>query len=133
MRKVAEKSLYGEYNTQQLDINLDPLNETYLVRITDETGKVVYEKSINAGNIVGLNIDISAFTEGCYTVSVENDQESFTGEFNSNTTGIEEIRSKNSEVSGHYIYDLQGRKIANGQWPTAKGLYIVNGKKVAVK
>ena len=31
------------------------------------------------------------------------------------------------------IYDLQGRKIANGQRPTAKGLYIVNGKKVTVK
>ena len=31
------------------------------------------------------------------------------------------------------IYDLSGRKIANGQEPRAKGLYIVNGKKVAVK
>jgi hypothetical protein len=30
-------------------------------------------------------------------------------------------------------YDLQGRKIANSQQPTAKGLYIVNGKTVAVK
>jgi hypothetical protein len=136
-KKVAEKSLYGEYNTQQLDINLNPLNETYQVRITDETGKVVYEKSINAGNIVGLNIDISAFTEGCYTVSVENSHESFTGEFNSNTTGIEEIRSRNSELSGHYIYDLQGRKInaqssiLNAQLP--KGIYIQNGKKVVVR
>jgi hypothetical protein len=30
-------------------------------------------------------------------------------------------------------YDLSGRKVANGQWPTAKGIYIVNGKKVAIK
>ena len=28
------------------------------------------------------------------------------------------------------VYDLSGRKIANGQRPTAKGLYIVNGKKI---
>lgn len=31
------------------------------------------------------------------------------------------------------IYDLSGRKIANGQWPTAKGLYIVNGKKILIR
>ena len=31
------------------------------------------------------------------------------------------------------IYDLQGRRVANGQKPTAKGLYIVNGKKVVIK
>ena len=31
------------------------------------------------------------------------------------------------------IYDLQGRKIANGQKPTAKGLYIVNGRKYIIK
>ena len=31
------------------------------------------------------------------------------------------------------VYDLQGRKIANGQKPTAKGLYIQNGKKVVNK
>ena len=30
------------------------------------------------------------------------------------------------------IYDLSGRKIANSQRPTAKGLYIMNGKKVAI-
>ena len=28
------------------------------------------------------------------------------------------------------IYDLSGRRIANGQRPMAKGIYIVNGKKV---
>ena len=28
------------------------------------------------------------------------------------------------------VYDLQGRKIANGQMPKAKGLYINNGRKV---
>ena len=60
----AEPSLYGEYNDQQLGINLNPLYDAYLVSITDETGKTVYEKNINAGAIVGLNIDISAYPEG---------------------------------------------------------------------
>lgn len=128
-RKVAEKSLYGEYNAQQLDINLSSLEDEYMVHITDASGKVVYEKTINAGNIVGLNIDISTFAEGSYTVSVENSRESFVGEFNSDTTGIEEVRSKRSEVSGHYIYNLQGQRISS----LRKGLNIVNGQKVYVK
>lgn len=44
----------------------------------------------------------------------------------SDATSISEM--KTSKVNGD-IYDLQGRKVAN---PT-KGLYIVNGKKVAIK
>ena len=129
-KRGVEHSLYGEYNAQQLDINLDPLDDAYQVRITDASGKAVYEKSINAGNIVGLNIDISSYTKGLYTVSVENSRESFVGEFNSNTTGIEEVRSKRLEPSGHYIYNLQGQRLSD---KPAKGLYIQNGKKVAVK
>ena len=128
-KRGAEHSLYGEYNAQQLDINLDPLDDAYQVRITDASGKAVYEKSINAGNIVGLNIDISSYTKGLYTVTVENSQESFTGEFNANTTGIEEVGCKRSEVSGHYIYNLQGQRISS----LRKGLNIVNGQKVYVK
>ena len=34
------------------------------------------------------------------------------------------------------FYDLQGRKIKKGKWPTdhlPKGLYIVNGRKVAIR
>ena len=30
-------------------------------------------------------------------------------------------------------YSLDGRRIANGQKPTAKGIYIYKGKKVVVK
>lgn len=50
--------------------------------------------------------------------------------FDENTTAINEHESHEShELSGEW-YDLQGRRIANGQKLTAKGLYIVNGKKV---
>ena len=120
--------LHGEYNEQQLGINLDPLNDAYLVRITDEVGKVVYEKAINAGSIVALNIDISAYAEGRYTVTVENSQEIFTGEFEAQATGIVEVRSERSEVVDG-IYNLQGQRISSLQ----KGLNIVNGQKVYVK
>ena len=127
-RSEDAQSLYGEYNNLQLGINLNPLDDTYQVSITNESGKVVYEKAINAGNIVGLNIDISAYAKGRYTVTVENSQESFTGEFETQTTGIEEnvIIRKLKNVS---IYNLQGQRINYLQ----KGLNIVNGRKVYVK
>ena len=127
-RSEANQSLYGEYNDQQLGINLDPLDDAYLVRITDESDKVVYEKTINAGNIVGLNIDISAYAKGRYTVTVENSDETYTGEFAAQTTGIRDVRWKKEEV-GTIIYNLQGQRLSTLQ----KGLNIVNGQKVFVK
>ena len=123
----AEASLYGEYNEQQLGINLDPLDETYLVRITDEAGKAVYEKTVNAGNIVGLNINISDYAEGRYTVTVENSNESFTAQFDTQRTSIS-LTPALSHREGA-IYNLQGQRLSSLQ----KGLNIVDGRKVFVK
>ena len=129
MRGEAEasetKSLYGEYNELQLGINLEPLDETYQVRITNETGNTVYEKAINAVNIVGLNIDISSYEEGHYTVTVDNSRETFTGQFEIHSTSIKEVRNNTSEPTNR-IYNLQGQRISSLQ----KGLNIVNGQKV---
>ena len=127
-----EQSLYGEYNDQQLDINLDPLDEAYHVSITNESGQAIYEKNINAGNIVGLNIDISAYAKGRYTVTIENSSESFTGEFEAQTTGISDavrLNDKEEMINDKHIYNLQGQRISTLQ----KGLNIVNGQKIFVK
>ena len=48
------------------------------------------------------------------------------------TTGIQELKNGKIEELKSF-FDLSGRRIANGQKPTAKGVYIVNGKKVIVK
>lgn len=55
--------------------------------------------------------------------------------FDENTTGVGSVHNSQFIVHSEAgaIYDLQGRKIANGQKPKAKGLYIVNGKKVVMK
>jgi hypothetical protein len=127
-KSEEQQSLYGEYNKQQLSINLDHVDDAYMVSITDESGHAVYEKTINASNIVGLNIDISAYSDGRYTVTVDNSNESFTGEFNVLTTGIEEVKSQKSEVRS-YIYNLQGQRLSSLQ----KGLNIMNGRKVLVR
>ena len=129
-RRGEEQSLYGEYNALQLGINLEPIADAYMVRITDETGKVVYEKAINAGSIVGLNIDISNYPKGRYTVTVENSQEVFTGEFEAQATGIEEVNLTPVLSKGEgTIFNLQGQRISSLQ----KGLNIVNRQKVFVK
>ena len=127
-RNEEDLSLYGEYNERQLSIDLNPISDAYQVRITNESGKAVYEKIINAGSIVALNIDIATYPKGHYTVTVENRNESFTGEFNAQKTGIQEVRMK-KEDSKSYIYNLQGQRISSLQ----KGLNIVNGRKVFVK
>lgn len=44
-------------------------------------------------------------------------------------TGIQTISDVRGQMSEGW-YTLDGRRIANGQQPTAKGLYIVNGKKI---
>ena len=126
-RSGEEQTVYGEYNALQLGIHLDPLDDAYQVSITNESGKVVYEKTINAGTIVGLSIDISAYAKGRYTVTVENSNELFTGEFETETTGIEVIYNKVETKTD--IYNLQGQRLSSLQ----KGLNIVNGKKVYVK
>jgi hypothetical protein len=56
---------------------------------------------------------------------VENSYESFTGEFDTQTAGIEAIRN-NKEVISTEIYNLHGQRLRSLQ----KGLNIVNGKKV---
>ena len=127
-RRGEETALYGEYNDQSLDIRLDSLDEAYLVRITDKSGKAVYEKTINASSIVGLNIDISSYPEGQYTITIENSKETFTGEFDTNATAIAEIVNGKSS-NGKTIFNFQGQRIKTLQ----KGLNIVGGKKIFVK
>ena len=126
------QSLYGEYNERQLGINLNPLDEAYIVRIANESGNVVYEKAIIAGSIVALSIDISAYAKGRYTVTVENSSESFSGEFDTQTTGIKEVNSNVTRTVQYYSID--GKRIATPQ----RGLNIIRTsdgkmKKVVVK
>jgi len=47
----------------------------------------------------------------------------------SETTGVNEVIGKMSEVTDGAIYDLQGRKVAN----PSRGMYIINGRVVVVK
>ncbi|MBR5393995.1 MAG: hypothetical protein IK144_02800, partial [Bacteroidaceae bacterium] len=43
------------------------------------------------------------------------------------------LNDKGQMINDNAWYDLSGRRVANGQQPTAKGLYIHNGRKEVVK
>ena len=47
-------------------------------------------------------------------------------------TSIADVRNSMSAQRNEY-YDLMGRRIANGQKPAAKGVYILNGKMIVIK
>jgi uncharacterized repeat protein (TIGR02543 family) len=82
--------------------------------------------------------DGTAFTSGAHKawlVLPNTNAREFFGLPEDETTGVVPIDHSPLTIdhSAGTIYDLQGRKIANGQKPKAKGLYIVNGHKVIVK
>ncbi len=128
-RRGEEVALYGEYNDRVLDVKLDRLNELYEVQITNnKTSEVTYSKTINAKNIVALNIDISKYTEGQYEITIDNSNETFSGMIDTTATGIAEIVNGKSSNSKS-IYNLQGQRINNLQ----RGFNIIEGKKIFVK
>ena len=45
-------------------------------------------------------------------------------------TGIEQLRSNDGSETSKAVYDLQGRKVADGNAPLKKGIYIRGGKKM---
>ena len=48
-------------------------------------------------------------------------------------TGVEPVlRLVDADGTSQY-YDLQGRRISDGQRPSAKGIYIPNGRQVVIK
>ena len=128
-RRGEEAALYGEYNAKSLDIRLDPLDDAYVVRITNQkTGETLYEKAINAGSIVALDIDISEYPKGQYAITIENSYEVFNGLIDTTATGIEDLTPTLSKGEGA-IYNLQGLRMKQMQ----KGLNIVDGKKIFIK
>ena len=141
---AGESTLYG------------PVNGT--IEKTAEAKSAKYEGAQFAGTFEGLRAEIAsqvyvvgavgkigrttkALKPGrCYFTREDPDNfaRSFDGttiEFidEDGTTTINEHELNESHELSGAVYDLQGRRVANGQKPTAKGLYIVNGKKVVIK
>ena len=79
------------------------------------------EHTITATGMFAVGVDDAGVTS--YTVA----EQSLTIEIESNTTAIEDMKEQRAESKD--IYDLGGRSVKE---ITAKGIYIVNGKKIKI-
>lgn len=108
--------------------------------ITDNDAYYFYGLSLNASSdpaSVGfywMNATGAAFTNGAHKAYLKLAKSVFAGSqavngfpFNGSTTGIEQIEA--GADAKNVIYDLSGRRVNKA----AKGIYILNGKKVLVK
>lgn len=108
--------------------------------ITDDDAYYFYGLSLNASSdpaSVGfywMNATGTAFTNGAHKAYLKLAKSTLVGSqavngfpFNGTTTGIEQIEA--GADAKNAIYDLSGRRVNKA----AKGIYILNGKKVLVK
>ena len=118
--------LSGAYTMRLLDLGLGTLSDTYHVTITDDTGETVYDKTVRTADVLALNIDISEWTAPSYTITVENDDESYVGTFSPTPTNIQPLPTPSQEREDAVVYDLQGRRLDH---EPVHGLYIKAGRK----
>ncbi len=127
-RRVQENedvAVSGEYTQTALTIDLATLQDTYAVTITDPSGQSVYAKDVKTNRVLALDIDISTYTEDAYTITLENEDEIFEGNFRlSDLTSIHEVTTP--RTPSDVYHDLMGRRVTT----PSEGIYIRNGKKV---
>lgn len=108
--------------------------------LTDDENYYFYGLSLNKSSEAGsvgfywMNPTGAAFTNGAHKAYLKLDKSTPAGSqavngfpFNGTTTGIEQIEA--GADAKNAIYDLSGRRVNKA----AKGIYILNGKKVLVK
>lgn len=108
--------------------------------LTDDANYYFYGLSLNKSSEAGsvgfywMNATGAAFTNGAHKAYLKLDKNTPAGSqavngfpFNGTTTGIEQIEA--GADAKNAIYDLSGRRVNKA----AKGIYILNGKKVLVK
>lgn len=90
----------------------------------EKVERIVSEIRLDGNNAVLLFTDGTTMTADMRLVTITMSY--------SQATGVSSLHltDKDGNVS---IYDLQGRKVANGQQPKANSIYIKNGKKVVNK
>lgn len=105
------------------DDNKEGAKQTLTVN-DEKVERIVSEIRIDGNNAVLTFTDGTTLTADMRLVTITMSY--------SDVTGVSSLHmtDKDGNVS---IYDLQGRKVANGQQPKANGIYIKNGKKVVNK
>ena len=120
------------------DGSIDPTPETFVAG-----EPVVFKDNVNIAENASRTVNAGTFaeTESGYIYNPNGEGSLIYAEnispftyvwASENPNGIDGPKSLTPSLSKGEgtVYDLAGRKIANGQKPTAKGLYIHNGKKI---
>lgn len=105
-------------------LRAEDVSQVYVVGAAGKIGRT--KKALKPGRCYFTREDPDNFARSFDGTTIE-----FIDEDGTTTINEHEL-NESHELSGA-VYDLQGRRVANGQKPTAKGLYIVNGKKVVIK
>jgi len=138
--------LRAEYNDIALFIHPEGMTGQYQISIRKDNEAQDHFASIyNLGNLQSIDVNLTGYPKGEYTITVENDQELFTAHFvlPLDGTGINEIENeemRNGE-NENAIYDLSGRKVSGDRISNSKiqnsklqkGIYIQSGRKVVKK
>ena len=106
----------GEWST--FDITSENMDDILYI---DSSNSLAYSKTPTTLKSFRAHFRVKPGEGGSPVSSIETDLDGV-------VTGIENLTPALSQGEGVY-YDLQGRRIANGQKPTAKGVYIHNGKR----
>ena len=122
-----EETVTGEYSIKELFVNFKTLTGPYTIKVTGAAGDVIYNKVVQTSNVVALNMDISNYPKGSYTITIENENEVYSAEFNiKDEDGLSHTLSPVKQGS---IYNLKGQRLTQPQ----RGVNIINGRKVVVK
>ena len=129
--EYSNNLITGEYTAQSLYVNFTTLCGAYTVALTSIKGDVVYIKQVQTDNVLALDIDLSGYDEGDYTLTVENDHETYTAAISlKGGSGVDSLTPSPSSIergTETAVYDLQGRKL---NAVPQRGLYIQGGKKI---
>ena len=124
-RAADEGGISGEFDSESMIIDFGSLSDAYTVSIKDKNGQTMYQKKVYTDSVLALEIHISMYKMGDYTVCVENDNESFVGSFNP-AEAASIVGLRHSAPDAAVCYDLMGRRL---HAKPAAGFYISNGKK----
>ena len=125
---VVLKAPANDYTFNVADDNVDAINDNLLAVSTAETGNGVYVL-YNGASGVGFYLwsGGSLGAGRVYLPAIANARE-FIG-LDSETTGISTVNSEAKSLFNGEFFNMAGQRVAK----PAKGLYIVNGKKVVIK
>lgn len=126
--------LRAEYNGSVLFIHTEGMAGQYQIKIhKDDEAQYYFATTSDLSNMQSIDVNLNDYSEGKYTITVENDNELFMGHFvlPFDGTGVESICKTSFAMHNDGIYDLSGRKMVNGK--LKKGFYIQDGKKFVRK